>query len=62
MSQPDDPSPERRRWCDLMCEHADFARREGLDGSTSCRTFQVLWCKKLEQHVTKNAPCEAPEG
>ena len=48
------------RFCDLLCEDADFARVDALDGS--CRTFQALWCKRLKRHVTKNAPCEALFG
>lgn len=48
------------KWCDLRCESADFAKMDALDGS--CRTFQSLWCKKLKQHVTKNAPCEVVFG
>jgi hypothetical protein len=48
------------RWCDLRCEHADFAKQDSLDGS--CRTFQSLWCRLLEKHVTKNAPCEKTFG
>ncbi|MCF8052752.1 MAG: hypothetical protein K9L59_16035 [Desulfobacterales bacterium] len=50
----------RIRFCDLRCEHADFAQTDALDGS--CRTWQSIWCKKLERHVTKNAPCEARFG
>jgi hypothetical protein len=50
------------KFCDLKCEHADFARENALDGSGSCRTFLALWCKKLEKHVTKNAPCEVLFG
>ena len=50
----------RLKFCDLRCEFADFARTDALDGS--CRTFQSLWCKKLKQHVTKNAPCEVLFG
>jgi len=50
----------RIRWCDLRCEHADFAKVDALDGS--CRTFQSLWCEVLEKHVTKNAPCEKKFG
>jgi len=46
------------KWCDMRCEDADFAKVDALDGSGSCRTFQSLWCGKLEKHVTKNAPCE----
>lgn len=48
------------RFCDLLCDDADFARMDSLDGS--CRTFQSLWCKRLKRHVTKNAPCEALFG
>jgi hypothetical protein len=44
------------KWCDLRCEHAEFAKQNALDGS--CRTFLSLWCVKLQNHVTKNAPCE----
>lgn len=44
------------KWCDLRCEHADFAKLDALDGS--CRTFLSLWCNKLIKHVTKNSPCE----
>jgi hypothetical protein len=48
------------KWCDLRCEYAGFAKTEALDGS--CRTFQSLWCARLNTHVTKNAPCEAIFG
>lgn len=50
----------RIQWCDLRCPHAEFAKVDALDGS--CRTFQSLWCNKLQKHVTKNAPCEADFG
>jgi len=50
----------RIRFCDLRCEHAEFARQDALDGS--CHTWQSIWCNKLERHVTKNAPCEAKFG
>ena len=50
----------RIRFCDLRCEHAEFAREDALDGA--CRTWQSIWCNKLERHVTKNAPCEARFG
>jgi hypothetical protein len=46
------------KFCDMRCEQADFARDDAIDGSKSCRTFIAIWCKKLEKHVTKNAPCE----
>lgn len=51
----------KKKWCDLMCEFADFPRSDSIDGSRSCRTFQALWCKKLDKHVTKNATCQAQE-
>ncbi|HOC89142.1 MAG TPA: hypothetical protein PLO28_04580 [bacterium] len=47
----------RIKFCDLRCEHASFPTEEHLDGATSCRTFAALWCKELQQIVTKNAPC-----
>jgi hypothetical protein len=47
-------------FCDLRCGHADFSRTNALDGG--CRTFMSLWCRKLNRHVTKNAPCEALYG
>lgn len=50
----------RIKWCDLRCEHADFAKVDALDGS--CRTFQSVWCDALQKHVTKNAPCEKTFG
>ena len=50
----------RIKWCDLRCEHADFAKVDALDGS--CRTFQSLWCDALQKHVIKNAPCEKTFG
>lgn len=50
----------RIRFCDLRCEHAGFAKTDALDGS--CRTWQSIWCDKLERHVTKNSPCEARFG
>lgn len=50
----------RIQWCDLRCPHADFGKMDAMDGH--CRTFQSLWCGKLKQHVTKNAPCEIEFG
>jgi hypothetical protein len=55
-----DVADSRVIFCDLRCESADFAKAGALDGS--CRTFQSLWCEKLERHVTKNAPCEELYG
>jgi hypothetical protein len=45
------------KFCDLKCEHAAFPDEVDVDGAKSCRTFAALWCKELEQLVTKNAPC-----
>jgi len=47
----------RIKFCDLRCEHATFVTEEHLDGANSCRTFAALWCKSLQQIVSKNAPC-----
>jgi hypothetical protein len=47
------------RWCDLSCPHAAFPDDVTLDGSLSCRTFAALYCRHLEEIVTKNAPCAA---
>jgi len=47
-------------FCDMRCRHAAFVKTTALDGS--CRTFQSLWCDKLEKHVAKNAPCEVRFG
>jgi thiamine-phosphate pyrophosphorylase len=47
----------RVKFCDLRCEHADFPHLNAIDGSGSCRTFSAVWCKRLGEHVTKNAPC-----
>ena len=50
------------KFCDMRCEYADFAREDAIDGAGSCRTFAALWCKQLQKHVTKNAPCEVIFG
>mgnify|MGYP006278875821 CR=1 FL=1 len=47
----------RIKFCDMRCEFAEFPKQEHIDGSNSCRTFSALWCKQLQQLVTKNAPC-----
>jgi hypothetical protein len=52
----------RIKFCDMRCEHADFPKEEGVDGSGTCRTFLALWCNQLEKYVTKNAPCEVIFG
>jgi len=44
-------------FCDLNCEYARWPEDEGLDGSGSCRTFQAIYCTKMERHVHKNMPC-----
>ena len=50
------------RFCDMRCEHASFPKQEHIDGSQSCRTFMALYCSKLDQLVSKNAPCAAEFG
>jgi hypothetical protein len=45
------------KFCDLRCEFASFPKSKAVDGAESCRTFSALWCEKLGQLVTKNAPC-----
>jgi hypothetical protein len=52
----------KTKWCDLSCEFADFPDKYALDGSGTCRTFAALYCKKLKQIVTKNAPCAVKHG
>ncbi len=47
------------KWCDFQCENASFAKDEAIDGSGSCRTFQAVWCEKLNKYVHKNSPCAA---
>jgi hypothetical protein len=46
-------------FCDLDCDYAEWPRKDSLDGSGSCRTFQALHCKKLKKIVHKNGPCQA---
>ncbi len=62
MSENAGVTSSRIRFCDLRCPHADFAREQDMDGSGTCRTFLALWCKQLQKHVTKNAPCEVEFG
>ncbi|MBD3384245.1 hypothetical protein GF407_04885 [candidate division KSB1 bacterium] len=50
------------KFCDLNCEYAAFPRVDHVDGANSCRTFVALWCDKLDQLVTKNAPCALEFG
>ncbi len=50
-------STSQIKFCDLRCEHAEFPKLHSVDGSNSCRTFAALYCKELDQLVTKNAPC-----
>ncbi|MBN1482747.1 hypothetical protein EH223_12230 [candidate division KSB1 bacterium] len=50
------------KFCDLRCEHAEFPRQEHMDGANSCRTFAALWCRELQQIVSKNAPCAVLYG
>lgn len=41
--------------CDYDCPHADFAPAQTAG---ICRTMSAIWCKKLEELVNKNMPCE----
>jgi len=50
------------KFCDLHCEYAVFPDEVDVDGAKSCRTFAALWCKQLNQLVTKNAPCAVLYG
>lgn len=50
------------KFCDIRCEHAAFPNDAAIDGSRSCRTFVALWCRSLNQYVTKNAPCAVQFG
>jgi len=49
------------KWCDLSCEQASFPKVEAVDGAGSCRTFQALYCARLDRLVHKNAPCPCGE-
>ncbi len=49
-------------FCDPRCEFASFPKEGDIDGAGSCRTFAALWCSKLEEYVTRNAPCRARFG
>ena len=45
------------KFCDLRCPYASLPKHDDIDGSNSCRTFSAIYCEKLKQYVTKNAPC-----
>ena len=51
----------RLKWCTMTCEHADWPK-DNIDGAKSCRTFNAIYCKALEQHVTRNTPCALEHG
>jgi len=44
-------------FCDMKCIYAEWPKDKALDGSSSCRTFQALYCRKKDQMVHKNGPC-----
>ncbi len=44
-------------FCDTSCPDAQLPADEAIDGSRSCRTFSALWCNRLQEYVSKNAPC-----
>jgi len=43
------------KWCDLDCQYAEWPDSKDLSGA--CRTFQALYCRKLNRVVQKNGPC-----
>ncbi|HOV89535.1 MAG TPA: hypothetical protein PKW07_02360 [Syntrophorhabdaceae bacterium] len=45
-------------FCDLLCEHAEVPKEQGLDGSGSCRTFIAIYCNLKKTLVHKNMPCK----
>ena len=40
----------------MLCIYAEWPNEEALDGS--CRTFSAVYCKKKNELVLKNIPCE----
>ncbi|MBN2090795.1 hypothetical protein JW964_14375 [candidate division KSB1 bacterium] len=48
---------DRVIFCDTSCPDAKLPEDEAIDGSRSCRTFSALWCNRLKEYVSKNAPC-----
>jgi hypothetical protein len=50
------------KFCDMRCEFARFPQDDDIDGSRSCQTYLAIWCTKLEEYTTKNAPCAALYG
>ncbi len=49
------PEPQPPEFCDYDCPFAAFPP---ADTAGICRTMSAVWCKKLEQLVNKNRPCE----
>ncbi len=49
------------QWCSMECEYAQWPK-DNVDGAKSCRTFNALWCDKMQEHVTRNTPCAALHG
>jgi len=45
------------QFCDMRCKYADWPKEKGLDGSNSCRTFQVLYCSLKDRYILKNEIC-----
>jgi hypothetical protein len=52
----------RIKFCDMRREYAEFPKEDDIDGSRSCQTYLAIWCTKLNQYVTKNAPCAVLYG
>jgi len=44
-------------FCDMNCIYAEWPDSVAFDGSTSCRTFQAIFCRKKAKAVYKNGPC-----
>jgi hypothetical protein len=44
-------------FCDMNCIYAEWPEDKALDGSSSCRTFQAIFCRKEAKAVYKNGPC-----
>jgi len=45
----------------MNCIYAEWPRDKALDGSSSCRTFQAIYCRKKKRVVYKNGPCNDKE-
>ncbi len=48
------------KYCGFSCESASALDEKGLNAERACRTFHVIYCRKLSREVLKNQLC--PEG